>query len=324
MGNELITVIVPVYNVGKYVGRCIESLLNQTYGNLEIILIDDGSADSSVAVCRYYASKDSRIVVMTKENSGPSDTRNMGMDAAHGSCICFVDSDDWVSPYYIANLYSALVRTGADVSMSWFENVVEGNAVRSPVTDHCSDLVVLDRPLCLEKLLYMDGIDTSACCRLYRKDVVSDVRFPSGRLYEDILFTMDVMAKAGSFAVMKNVDYYYFQRRSSIQYQNFSPRKMDIMLHMVQLREYVHVNYPDLDRAASCRYFNAACNMVFQIADRKHYRKEFDFLWKAIVDTRWTVLTDSRSRSKARLAALLSYFGYPLMKQVYRKTQMRG
>ena len=125
--EPLITVIVPVYNVEKYINRCIESIINQTYKNLEILFVDDGTPDNSAKICQDYADKDSRITVLHKKNGGLSDARNFALDVMKGEFVTFIDSDDYVSIYYIENLYNSLSKDNADMSISWFENVFEDN-----------------------------------------------------------------------------------------------------------------------------------------------------------------------------------------------------
>ena len=119
--DPLVSIIVPVYNVKPYLNRCVDSLLGQSYQNMELLLVDDGSTDGSEALCDEYAAQDVRVRVLHKKNGGLSDARNAGVDAAKGEYLSFVDGDDWVSPYYIENLYRALEQAGADFSASCFE-----------------------------------------------------------------------------------------------------------------------------------------------------------------------------------------------------------
>lgn len=121
-----ISVIIPAYNVEKYIVRCIESIVNQTYKNLEILFVDDGTPDNSAKICQQYADKDSRITVLHKNNGGLSDARNFAMDRMKGDYVTFIDSDDYVSMYYVENLYNALSKGNADMSISWFKNVLSG------------------------------------------------------------------------------------------------------------------------------------------------------------------------------------------------------
>ena len=120
--DKLISIIVPVYNVEKYVAECIESIIKQTYQNLEILLIDDGSTDNSGKICDKYAEKDKRIKIIHKENGGVSSARNLGLDLAQGEYIAFIDSDDFVSNKYIESLYSAIEHKDAEIVLSKYSN----------------------------------------------------------------------------------------------------------------------------------------------------------------------------------------------------------
>ena len=135
MEQPLISIIVPVYNAEPYLDNCLDSIAAQTWENLEVWLVDDGSTDGSEALCDEYAVQDARVRVLHKKNGGLSDARNAGVNAAKGEYLSFVDGDDWVSPYYIENLYRALEQAGADFSASCFEEVFEGQPVQSVPTE---------------------------------------------------------------------------------------------------------------------------------------------------------------------------------------------
>ena len=121
--DKLISVIVPVYNVEKFLDKCISSIVNQTYKNLEIILIDDGSTDESVQICDKWQEKDNRVRLTHKENTGVSDTRNIGLEKTTGEYICFVDSDDYIEPDYIENLYKSLTENNADIASITYSSI---------------------------------------------------------------------------------------------------------------------------------------------------------------------------------------------------------
>lgn len=156
--DPLVSIIVPVYNVKPYLSRCVDSLLGQSYQNMELLLVDDGSTDGSEALCDEYAAQDARVRVLHKKNGGLSDARNAGVDAAKGEYLSFVDGDDWVSPYYIENLYRALEQAGADFSTSCFEEVFEGQPMQSVPTERLEAFEILSREECLRRILYLSLI----------------------------------------------------------------------------------------------------------------------------------------------------------------------
>lgn len=322
--HELISIIIPVYKVLPYLERCVDSVRGQTYSNLEIILIDDGSPDKCGELCDKYALYDNRIKVIHKKNGGLSSARNVALDICKGEWISCIDSDDWVSPYYIENLYAAALEAEADMSISWFENVFDEQPIQSVAENQLHDLQIMDSKTCLCKLLYQDGVEVSAWGKLYQKHIMNNLRYPVGKLYEDIVVTPQAIHKSKRIALISNVDYYYFQRKESIQYECYSARKLDAALHMEELSIFIEKHYPQLYKAVCCRFFSTICNILFQIGESKYCEEDFIYLWQQVKEKRKVVLWDKEARRKARMAAALSYMGYPVMKYVYQKTQYRA
>ena len=180
--DPLVSIIVPVYNVKPYLNRCVDSLLGQSYQNMELLLVDDGSTDGSETLCDEYAAQDARVRVLHKKNGGLSDARNAGVDAAKGEYLSFVDGDDWVSPYYIENLYRALEQAGADFSASCFEEVFEGQPVQSVPTERLEAFEILSREECLRRILYQEGMEVTTPTKLYKRALFEGVRYPVGKL----------------------------------------------------------------------------------------------------------------------------------------------
>lgn len=321
--NPLISVIVPIYKVEPYLKRCVDSLLAQTYQELELWLVDDGSPDGCGLLCDAYAAADPRVRVLHKQNGGLSDARNAAMAVAAGEYIAFVDGDDWVSPYYIQNLYTALTRAGAELAVSCFEEVFEGQAPQAKPTPQLQEYESLDQTAFLQRMLYQDGVEVMTPTKLYQKKLFEKIAYPVGKLYEDIPVAYSISKKITRAAVIKNKDYYYFQRKNSIQNTEFNLHKLDGVEHCHQMLENIRRDFPELECAAECRYFSTVCNILFQIRDKAHepQRKK---LWEEVRRYRKDVALDPQARRKARLAALLSYGGYPLMRRVYDRTQWRG
>ncbi len=321
--KPLITVIVPAYKVEAYLPICVESIISQTYKNIEIILVDDGSPDQCGVICDEYALKDNRIRVLHKENGGLSSARNAGMKVMKGKFVTFIDSDDYVSPYYVEHLFDALKKANADLAVSWFAEVNEGDKIDTSGKENLSGYEKLNQKQSLQHLLYQDGIETSAWGKLYKSDLIEGLWYPEGKLYEDIPVTSQYILKSKSVALIRNVDYFYLQRKASIQYQSFNIKKMDGIYHLEAMTASVMEKYPDLKSAAYCRELSFACNLLFQIPkDDKSGCREY--LWNIVLRTRRAVLKDRSARKKARLAAGLSYLGYKTMAAAYHYTQKRG
>ncbi len=318
--NPLISVIVPIYNVEKYLKRCIESIRNQTYVNLEIILVDDGSTDRCAEICDEYANLDNRIKVIHKENGGLSEARNFGLDIMSGEYVTCIDSDDFVSPFFVENLFLALVKGNCTISGSWFVEYYDGDALPKQNKVASDEIQVLPRENLYRKMLYQDGFEVSAWGKLYKSEFFNGVRYPVGKLYEDIPTTYLLLEKAEQIAVIPNVDYYYFQRSNSIAQSKFNIRKMDAIIHMNELRKFISDNYPNLISAAECRYFSTVCNILFQISGDE-FEPQRKQLWSEVKKYRKNILFDKNGRKKARLAALASYGGFNIISFLYRITQ---
>jgi len=205
-------VIVPVYNVEKYLEKCLNSIVNQTYQNLEIILVDDGSPDGCGAICDKYAAQDQRIRVIHKENGGLSSARNAGLEIATGEYINFVDSDDWIEPDMYEYLLSGAQQAGADI-------VVCGMFEELPDRQHCHswhDAETFNTEEGLEQLFLRKKYSHSAWAKLYRRTLFADVRFPDGRNFEDIATTYRVFEKAQIVRLLPKAKYHYLQRNDSI------------------------------------------------------------------------------------------------------------
>lgn len=318
--RPLISVVVPIYNVEKYLERCIESIRCQTYSNLEIILVDDGSPDNCGNICDDYEEKDNRIKVIHKMNGGLSDARNVGIKMVKGEYLTCIDSDDFVSPYFIENLWKAIEEFKCDIATSWFIEYYEGNNIPKSQKLELKDVQILNRENFYEKLLYQNGVEVSAWGKLYRSELFRGIEYPIGKLYEDIPTTYLLIEKVSKIAVIPNIDYYYFQRQTSIAQAKFSLKKMDAIDHMGDFKNFIILNYPALQKAAECRYFSTVCNILFQIHEPE-FEQQRRKLWNEIKRYRYSVMTNKNGRKKARIAAFLSYGGYKFLHMIYDRTQ---
>ena len=208
MNNEQkISVIVPVYNVEPYLRKCLDSIINQTYRNLQIILVDDGSPDNCGAICDEYAAKDSRIEVIHQGNGGVSAARNAGLRLAVGDYIGWVDSDDWIEPDMYEYLLENALKYGADIAVcSRLECFKERKRFKG-----WHQIVLLDMEQALERLLQSDEMNNLLWDKLWRKDLFSGVVFPEGRTFEDIAVMHILFAKAQKVVCLPEAKYNYRQ-----------------------------------------------------------------------------------------------------------------
>lgn len=220
MAPALVSVIVPVYNVASYLEECLDSVVGQTYRNLEIIVVDDGSTDGSGAVCDEYAKKDGRIQVIHQPNRGLSVARNVGLDVAKGDHISFVDSDDAVSPVFI----EALLSAGADVAQCASCRNAEGlnRENRRPAFEYLTNVEASER-------LQFDstGDATVVWNKLYRRGLFDAIRFPEGKQHEDEFVTYRVLWDAGQMAVTGELLYFYRRRPASVMGLGFTSQSFD-------------------------------------------------------------------------------------------------
>ena len=251
MDNKpLISVIIPVYKVEEYLARCLDSVIGQTYRELEIILVDDGSPDNCGRICDEYAAKDSRIRVIHKENGGLSDARNAGLDIATGEYIGFVDSDDYIAPDMYEVLMQVLLQTDTDMSMCGMYEVYKNRTTPSCTGDKIEVLTPTEG---LRTCIYEQKIKMCAWNKLYKKNVFVILRYPKGKIYEDAYIISDLFRVAQSASVIYKPLYYYCLRPMSITQSEFKISELDKVEAYAHVYENVIKYFPELKREAEAR-----------------------------------------------------------------------
>ena len=220
--NPIVSIIVPVYKVENYLERCIESIINQSYRNLDIILIDDGSPDKCGYICDNYAKQDDRITVIHKENGGLSDARNRGIEIAKGQYITFVDSDDFIHYDYVLNMVDTALKLGCDVVQCGFE---KGELQSFPKSKKTNSVKVYNNI----NIFYGRKLKITAWAKLYSKSIFFHIRFPVGKINEDEFITYKAIYGAGKIGIMSKPLYYYYQSPVSIMRGNNKVVKLDFM-----------------------------------------------------------------------------------------------
>ena len=224
--NEMISVIVPVYNVEKYLSRCMESILKQTYTNMEIILINDGSTDCSGEICKYYGELDARIRVINKENGGLSSARNTGLNSARGQYVAFVDSDDYISENFIEEMIHILRTENVDIVQC---KMAMGNEENYEFPNGACSSIVYSNIEYLRNMYSIEAFDGSPF-KVYRKDVFKNIRFPEGRCCEDVATTYRLVYAAKRVALYPKQLYYYYQSSDSIMRGKYKLDKANKLL----------------------------------------------------------------------------------------------
>ncbi|MDE6851318.1 MAG: glycosyltransferase [Lachnospiraceae bacterium] len=263
----LISVIVPVYNVKNYLHRCIDSIINQTYSNLEIILIDDGSTDDSGQICDSYQDIDKRIRVFHKKNGGASSARNLGLDKARGEFIGFVDSDDYIRKDMYESLYSGM-KDDVDIVCCGIVLLFPAKMRRkSELYGKAEETVCYSRQEALKELLLVRGLDFSPCNKLYRRELFQGIRFPAGKTCEDYPVIYELMKKSRNIVSNGKVRYHYCYREDSISKQQFKIRRMSYVLFTRDIMRDVAENYPKLRKCAEALYIRSVVDTISDIEE---------------------------------------------------------
>lgn len=208
--TDLVSVIVPIFNVDKFLKRCVDSVLSQTYANLQVILVDDGSTDNCPALCDEYKKKDNRIIVIHKENGGLSDARNAGISIASGSYYAFIDSDDYISVNAIHDMLYKAKCNNCEIAIC---NMIRffDNDITEPFYKPVENTIVLENCDRFETLL-----QPSVCNKLFDANLFKNVRFPKGKFYEDTFVYHELLFKANKVVLTGSDDYWYYLRGNSI------------------------------------------------------------------------------------------------------------
>lgn len=310
--KPLVSVIVPCYNVEQYLPKCVDSILCQTYQNLEIWLVDDGSPDNSGQICDDYAKKDNRIKVIHKPNGGLSDARNVAIDQATGEWITFVDSDDYIADDYVDTLYRMVEKYDCEVAVAWHTTFKEGG---EPVMLTIKPVEEKMKPLyAVEQMFYQEKFDNSAWGKLYHRKLFSTgIRYPKGLIYEDMATTYLLMLESNGVAFTNRVIYNYLLRASSIEGE-YNPKKIKSGLAITALMDTHRDLLKPIEKAYRCRKLSLYYHLIIPMPKDAEGR---GVMANYIRKNRWKVLIDSRARKKARVAALFSYLGFDTVRFVF-------
>lgn len=313
--NPKISVVLPIYNVEKYLEKCIETVLKQTYSNIEIILVDDGATDSSPQICDKYAKLDNRIRVIHKVNGGLSDARNAGTAVATGEYITYIDSDDYVTETYVEYLYSLIEKYQTKVALCTHTIVFEGG---KEVALGNGEQEVLDAEKCLERMLYHDVIDTSAWGKIYAIDLARQISFPKGKLFEDIGTTYKFFLASGKIACGYEPQYFYGIRKNSIVTGAFNEKKFDLLDMTDQMAKDVGERYPALQSAILRRQVYARFSTLNQMQDVKTHKEQKEELIHYIKSHAKAVMDNPKTPKRDKLAIMLLKMSYPLYRLCWK------
>ena len=310
----MISVIVPVYNVEKYLERCVKSIAAQTYKDLEILLIDDGSTDKSGEMCDDFQQTDSRIKAFHKQNGGLSDARNYGIEHSAGEFISFVDSDDYIDEKMLETLHRLITENDADLAVCSAMDVFEGKEVTQVKEIKEFNLNKVES---YKYMLRGDGIP-SACNKLYKRQTVGNVRFPVGKLYEDGFFTPQILKNVEKTAVTSKPMYYYFRRADSITTKPFRKGDLDVIEAYDKCVKQVKELCPEALPYAEFRYRNAYFNVLDKMLMRDDCKEipEYKQVVKYLKKHTAQIVKDPGFGKMRKIAAVALKFSVPLYKKI--------
>jgi glycosyltransferase involved in cell wall biosynthesis len=309
--SELISIVVPVYNVEQYLQKCIDSIINQSYINLEIILVDDGSTDRSGSICDDYQNIDERILTIHKQNGGLSDARNKGLEIASGELIAFVDSDDWLPNNHIQILYDALKNNNAQLAIGK-RCIVHKHIHNQRQSRKTSEVILLNAEETLCRIFHYKLL-TTAWGKLYRTSLFDNIKFPVGKWFEDLDTIYRIIVKCKIIAICDAL-YYYRVRPGSQQHSTFSERRLDEIEISVNLNNYIEENFPSLAVAVKSQLISSCFHVLRYLPIDVKYDRDRQYIISIIKKYRPIILKDRHARKKAWSACLLSYFGFWIFK----------
>ena len=314
--NTLVSVIIPVYNAKKYLRNCIESIVSQTYHNLEIILVDDGSTDDSKKLVDDYAKSDRRIKVFHQKNMGLSGARNTGIKNATGKYITFIDSDDYIEPDMIKSLYEALIDSQADIAICSFKEIYPNGKTKGFNDNYPKQ--AFDTEAALANMLQENGFMVSATMKLFPTNYFKEIKFPIGKLHEDVGTTYKLIMKAKKIIFIPNEYYIYVHHDGSIINQSFDEHKFDLIELTDQMCNDIDRHYPNLQDITNERRIRARFSILRQIPLSHPRTKEIiDYLKthkKFIIDNPKATKIDRLALKLALKSQKLFQLAYKLFK----------
>ena len=301
--QPLISIIVPIYKVEPYLRKCIDSILNQTHRNLEVILVDDGSPDNCGAICDAYAARDSRVSVIHKANGGLSSARNAGLDVMTGAYVAFVDSDDWIEPNMYQKLLELMEQYDAQMAIGGVadEAVCGGTVTTIKTSDYGHSPHALDKLSAIKR--FFQG-SWAAWDKLCRADLLKEIRFPVGEINEDEAIAVHLLERCQRVCYTNEIFYHYLQRPESITTAGFHEKKLAWVRHCHDNLRYIETAHPELAPYASDRYRGS---LLWALRELSILGQDMDEAWHQMRRELRSMISDVRGTKLIRMA-LLAYF----------------
>lgn len=302
----LVSIIVPVYNVEKYLRNCVESILQQTFENFELLLIDDGSPDKCGKICDEFALTDSRVKVFHQENKGLSAARNVGIEMSRGDFLTFIDSDDFIFPHYLEKLISACTDNDADMAVCDFVRCSSNDTLNDMVEVYLDKHTEIFSNQRMSVFFTTNKISTTAWGKLYKRTLFEDVRYPLGKYNEDIFVTYMIVHFSRNVVFSDYQGYVYRKNELSIMNEPFSLKKIDPIEGCLERAGFIEREYPELKKYAYRSIIRFCNQALLSMGKSKAYNQDvFCFLQK-LYRRYWRYYVFNKSVFWGKIYTLLS------------------
>lgn len=321
MEDDLISIIVPIYNVEKYIEHCLYSIKNQTYKNIEVILVNDGTTDRTIDIVKNNFLLDQRFKLVSQNNAGISVARNNGISNSKGKYIVFVDSDDWVAPDYVEYLYYLIKKHNVKISTCAHQSLPRGTSPRiiKDPKDYIISTKEYFRRLGDKELPFQLGV--APWGRMYERSLFKDIKYPEGELFEDSATTYKLYLSAGMTAIGESIKYLYFQNKNSIVQKEFSKTRFQFLDSEKKMKDDLEKKFPDIKESLDRRYQYALMNTLAHIVispNSKEFRKEQLELKKKILGNFTKKMLDAKNSKKDLVGLITLRLGLPFYKIAFK------
>lgn len=327
MKNELISVIIPIYNTEKYLKECIDSVINQSYKNLDIILINDGSTDGSKKLCDEYVNRDLRIRLINQKNKGAAATKNVGLNLIKGELFTIIDSDDILHPHNLEILYKNMINMDADIVEGNFTTTLDkfNNELNIKNSIDKKNIKVFNTEKALEELIISRKFHQTPWNKLYKTELLKDIRFPDGKYIDDEYWTYKLFLNAKRISTLDLITYYYRQHDRSTMGKSYSVRRLDSIDALYERYLIIKEKFPNLEYLA-LKSFLLCCIYNFQklcmsrdLDKNKFYREEIMIKFNCLIKE-----SDLSKFSTKEKVLIKSFYKTPYMTSKIRNTLGRG
>lgn len=318
-----ISIIIPVYNVEKYLERCIDSILSQDFRDFELILVDDGSTDKCSEICEEYKLRDKRVIVLHKENGGLSSARNAGLEIARGEYVGFIDSDDWIEENAFPKLYQFGVKNDLEIIIFGMQVVDEFGKRKK----YCGveENQLYDRETAFYEMVCNGRFREEACNKFYKRELFEGIRYPVGRIHEDTFTTYKLIEKAERIGYYKGVFYNYFQRKDSIMANakiSFNIDRVEAIGELVEcIRKYPKVYYGGVYNLLSSSCLNLEKVLVEKNDNRRNYLKQVRKLFRRNIIG---ILINRETPKGFKMLSIAICCSWGITKGIYRYTRRQN